>query len=1024
MRIKTLNLQNFGKFEDYELNLDDGFNIIYGKNEYGKSTIMDFIIMMFYGYSGRKSKICENPRKKYLPWNKNKMKGKITFVHDKTEYVLERSFDKSNRTDEVKIYNNLTGEEKRITGDPGKYFFNLNRESFERTVFISSNSVNIISDSKEDEITQKLLNLVTTGDEKTSYDKTLNHLNNEIYSIKSKNGKKGSLIEIENRIDELNRLMSQAIEDEEIKEKYKNKLKRNSSDLEKLEKEQLFIKEEISNLNNLKEYIEIDEVVNSSEKIKCINQDIELLKDSLKTPDGIIDNKYITECRNSLTNLTNLNSQIENKDNQIKKQKEYIRNKEKEFESLKEINSDVIENLKEYEKKVSELEKLIRDKNRILEVQKTYQNIISELKTLNHKKEKIENCISEKQVILDEKSKKYNELNNEINYKENNLEKIRNNYYNKQNELLEFTKDLNNIEKENNDLEKDIKNIEKEIELNQINTKSDKFSAEMKKVLNLFITLTTIILAISLITKNSSIKLLAILITIVTFILFIISKINSENYINKDIEKEKITKELEDKLVVYKEKHKKFNNSEKVKKKVELTSQIEERQNFIKNYNDKRKRIDTYLESKKLNLNEALKEKHKISEELSNLKVKSKLNEEQIDKNKETLNECNVLSNIEYDKFITEVHSLKNNKNTIEDKILGVLLDYECDDILDLSNYHNEYNTKKDKLIDYQQQLEKLNKEFIDFNNQYNKNKSLITDQLSYFGQIEDINYASDIIVDLEKNLEKFKSLKVQLETKNEVYQNKIKNTSIEELIERRNFLKQQISDYNIEDIDSTEVDKEIEDDELLLKNNVADVQKIKTEITKLETEVKTKFIDKDNVSQIDEKLNKEINKKIKLENKYKALNEAISCLDYSLRELQKDFSPAINKITSENFSFITNGKYENVKVDKNYNIYVEDKETGDLKEWDYLSSGTIDQAYISLRLAVAEVLGNKENPLPLFLDDIFIQFDEERTKQSINLIKSITNNSEDKPQIILFTCHKWILNLSDNIKDLNAIIL
>ena len=46
MIIKTLHLISFGKFKNKTIELSDGLNIIYGKNESGKSTIMKFIYAM------------------------------------------------------------------------------------------------------------------------------------------------------------------------------------------------------------------------------------------------------------------------------------------------------------------------------------------------------------------------------------------------------------------------------------------------------------------------------------------------------------------------------------------------------------------------------------------------------------------------------------------------------------------------------------------------------------------------------------------------------------------------------------------------------------------------------------------------------------------------------------------------------------------------------------------------------------------------------------------------------------------
>ena len=47
MKIKKLKINGFGKLKDKDIELKEGINIIYGKNEAGKSTLLKFITRMF-----------------------------------------------------------------------------------------------------------------------------------------------------------------------------------------------------------------------------------------------------------------------------------------------------------------------------------------------------------------------------------------------------------------------------------------------------------------------------------------------------------------------------------------------------------------------------------------------------------------------------------------------------------------------------------------------------------------------------------------------------------------------------------------------------------------------------------------------------------------------------------------------------------------------------------------------------------------------------------------------------------------
>ena len=51
MKIEKIKINSFGKLENKEYTLSENINLIYGKNEAGKSTLLKFIQNTFYGTS-------------------------------------------------------------------------------------------------------------------------------------------------------------------------------------------------------------------------------------------------------------------------------------------------------------------------------------------------------------------------------------------------------------------------------------------------------------------------------------------------------------------------------------------------------------------------------------------------------------------------------------------------------------------------------------------------------------------------------------------------------------------------------------------------------------------------------------------------------------------------------------------------------------------------------------------------------------------------------------------------------------
>ena len=73
-----------------------------------------------------------------------------------------------------------------------------------------------------------------------------------------------------------------------------------------------------------------------------------------------------------------------------------------------------------------------------------------------------------------------------------------------------------------------------------------------------------------------------------------------------------------------------------------------------------------------------------------------------------------------------------------------------------------------------------------------------------------------------------------------------------------------------------------------------------------------------------------------------------------------------------------------------------------------YLSNATIEQLYFALRLASADLL-YEDDGFPLFLDDVFGNYDDERLKQTLGYLERKTDR-----QIFLFTGRKEILHVLD----------
>ena len=115
MRFLDLYIKGFGKFHDTFVSFEDGLNLVYGKNEAGKSTIHTFIRGMLFGIERQRGRAAKNDLySRYEPWeNSSTYEGQLRLESGGTIYRFERSFQKNKK--EFIIVNETTGREAEPT---------------------------------------------------------------------------------------------------------------------------------------------------------------------------------------------------------------------------------------------------------------------------------------------------------------------------------------------------------------------------------------------------------------------------------------------------------------------------------------------------------------------------------------------------------------------------------------------------------------------------------------------------------------------------------------------------------------------------------------------------------------------------------------------------------------------------------------------------------------------------------------------------------------------------------------------
>lgn len=127
--------------------------------------------------------------------------------------------------------------------------------------------------------------------------------------------------------------------------------------------------------------------------------------------------------------------------------------------------------------------------------------------------------------------------------------------------------------------------------------------------------------------------------------------------------------------------------------------------------------------------------------------------------------------------------------------------------------------------------------------------------------------------------------------------------------------------------------------------------------------------------------------------------------LGQALDAWKSESVPAVYRRASELFATMTNGAWQEVRMEADGELVAVDAVRKRL-EPRFLSTGTCQQLYLALRIALLECASDVGAGLPVLADDILVNFDDERR---IGAVKALKELSESR-QVILFTCHKEIL--------------
>ena len=397
-----------------------------------------------------------------------------------------------------------------------------------------------------------------------------------------------------------------------------------------------------------------------------------------------------------------------------------------------------------------------------------------------------------------------------------------------------------------------------------------------------------------------------------------------------------------------------------------------------------------YLFSKKINIifkNYNLKKSDNLENKITDLADKIGVDYKEIYKSKKAIDNT---------ADIKKKDKLKNKLDNITSYKKDIFLKTNTKTIEELIEKDNKYQNLNEKLKETENSI--VAKEL-----EKNNLKSLIEiKKESFIPSIKDIGYEKeepkDYLLYLDKyelHLLRIEDIRVKEEALNYSIESLIGDRNKDEILNEIEKIKKLglIEKYNKNEIESK--DSEIRDLEINLLERISEIENKVSKITmRSSLEVEEEII----------LLKKEEEDLLRY---HETLNLTKDILKESHEKLSEDYISELNSKVSYNYNFIT-GRKRDIKVSEIFDMkFLED---GKILSETYLSKGSLDQLYLSLRIAMSDIMF-KGKKVPFILDEPFVHYDKERVKNTLDLLWS----KKEQYQFIIFTCHDREIDLIEN---------
>jgi len=991
MRIKSIQIDSFGKLKNYRLGLEDGFNIVCGDNEDGKSTVMAFLKMMFYGSSGRGSDLAKNPRKKYLPWSGEKMAGSVAFEYDGIEYILTRQFGSSNATDKVTLLNTATARQEQVSGSPGQRFFSLGEATFEKSVFIGqAGSFGDTAEGSNDELTQKLLNLVSAGDETVSPELVAGRLEKAKADMLASSGRnrRGVIDNLAERLSRLNERKSAALREEDEKKEMERAIAALAREEAAYEAEAQALSATIGRQTSLESLRALESWLRSRRELE--EQEKEAQRDGVA-----FDEAFVQQGEGMLAELGALKERCLARRQAVKDCEEQLAGLN--GRALPAIEPETVGRVQDMERMrrnaLGELDKLAR--------QKACAECAAELAGQERLCGELEEAASKAKDALTEAE---GALAAQQKAREKTQETLGARQAARNEADTAYRLALQKQENVRTQADRDLGAAQELLRQAQAARPAEESPGNGKRAV--WIIAAAIVLAASAVLGAlvhpacyaGAAAALALL-------LIGLNRKPKAAGLRFVVDEEAVTKARAAREETERGAARAAEDAARGTEETRLAlAAADAGLGALRDeLTERERRLRTLGER----LTEAQKQKNELEQRFGVANGRRASLAQELTKRRNEGGETQE----DAERLSARIAEQTQAAAELARRIGEALSAAGCADIDELIQ-KNTLSVKHRALLDAAEAaLVQAQKQLKEADAAYKDRARALIAFVSRFRPAGDIRSAGETLQGLKSALAAAAGLRARIDGQRDLLNKEMRGITPEQGEERAEKLREAFAAEG--GLPAPLEAQELSRLRARILENQRSVKDTHDRLTMLSSDIRNKFAGRPTVSDIEEEIRAAEAEIAEKRAYYESLVIARETLAEAAQDLRQVFSPRLNTLTAGIFSRLTGGKYEKVYVSPAFSILAQEANTSLQREWGFLSSGTVDQAYLALRLAIAGELTEGGPALPLFLDDVLLQYDDVRMEQGLRFLSE--EASRRSGQIVLFTCRRAIADWGRN---------